>query len=324
MKISRFAVAAVPFILGLAGAAFSAVSFSLIYAVGELGIGRESFDRPVDVIEDRQENVYVLDQGNNRVQVLDRLGRYLRDWGSRGFAPRYFDTPTAIAADADVTRLFVVDTLNNRIQVFETDGTFAKTGTNGRSLTNPIGRLGSGNGDFNRPLGVAIDRKGNIYVADTGNNRVQKFDPSGNFLQEWGKFARRRGTQIENPVSIAYSDEGFGSIFVLNSPGCVVQQFDVEGNFLRQWPIHRKGEGAVCGPVSRIRIEPRRYTVYIADPENDRILLFDRDGEPLGVLKEGKVPFRKPGGLFVSDKFGETVVVADTGNNLIQKLRREQ
>ncbi len=65
--------------------------------------------------------------------------------------------------------------------------------------------------------------------------------------------------------------------------------------------MHRKGEGALCGP-SRIRIEPRKYTVYIADTENDRVILFDKEGEPLGALKEGKVipeTFRPVRGCFV-------------------------
>jgi hypothetical protein len=62
--------------------------------------------------------------------------------------------------------------------------------------------------------------------------------------------------------------------------------------------------------------------VYISDTENDRVMLFDKDGEPLGDLKVGKMPLKKPAGLFVSDAFGETVAVADTGNHLIQKFRR--
>lgn len=308
--------------LGFADVALSDVSFELVYSVGGFGIGRESFDRPVDVVEDRDENIYVVDQGNNRVQVLDRRGRFIREWGGRGFTPRYFDTPSAIAIERKTGKLYVVDTLNHRIQVFDPDGSLSKTGATGKSIVNPIGRLGSGRGDFNRPKDVAVDKKGNIFVADTGNNRIQKFDPSGVFLQEWGKFARRRGVELKNPISIAYSDEGFGSIYVLDSHECKVQRFDIDGNFTKEWPMHRKGEGAPCGPSSRIRIEPRRYTVYIADTENDRVLLFDNDGEPLGELKEGKAPFMKPAGLYVSDAFGETVVVADTGNNLIQKLRR--
>lgn len=307
--------------LGLADVALAGVSFDLVYAVGGFGIGRESFDRPVDVVEDRDENIYIVDQRNNRIQVLDRRGRFLREWGGRGFAPRSFDTPSAITIDRNTGKLYVVDTLNNRIQIFDPDGSLAKTGPNGKPITNPIGRLGSADGDFNRPRDVAVDKRGNIYVADTGNNRIQKFDPSGNFLSEWGKFARRRGVQLNNPVSLAYSDEGFGYIYVLNSPECRVQKFDFDGNFVKEWPMHLKGEGALCGP-SRIRIDPRLYTVYIADTENDRVVLFDRDGEPLGELKEGKVPLKKPGGLFISQVFGENVIIADTGNNLIQKFRR--
>ena len=129
--------------------------------------------------------------------------------------------------------------------------------------------------------------------------------------------------EINTPVSVAYSDEGFGYIYVLDLPECRIQKFDADGNLEKSWRMHQKGEGAHCGP-SRIRIEQRRYTVYIADTENDRVLLFTRDGEPLGELKDGKVPFRKPGSLYINDLFAEDVIVADTGNNLIQKFRRKR
>src|SRR5512146_2585266 len=70
--------------------AASDVAFDLVYAVGDYGIGRRSFDKPVDVVEDQQENAYVVDQGNNRIQVLDRRGTFLREWWGRGFAPGSF------------------------------------------------------------------------------------------------------------------------------------------------------------------------------------------------------------------------------------------
>jgi DNA-binding beta-propeller fold protein YncE len=257
------------------------------------------------------------------VQVLDRRGNFLREWGRSGIAPRAFDNPSAIVIDAKTELLYVVDTMNYRVQVFDRDGELAKKAPDGRPLTNPFGRLGSGNGEFNTPKDLALDRKGNIYVVDAGNNRIQKFDPSGKFLVEWGKFSRRRAVEITTPMSVAYSDEGFGYLYVLNFPDCRVLKYDLEGNLHREWPMHRRGEGAQCGP-SRIRIEPRKYTVYIADTENERVLLFDKDGEPLGELAGGKVPFRKPRGVFISDQWGEQAVVADSGNNLIQTFRRER
>ena len=87
--------------LAVAASALAAsdVSFEFRDAVGGFGIGRESFDRPVDLVRDREENIYVVDQGNNRVQVLDRRGRFLKEWGGRGFSPGFFDTPNAIAID---------------------------------------------------------------------------------------------------------------------------------------------------------------------------------------------------------------------------------
>jgi DNA-binding beta-propeller fold protein YncE len=312
MKTLRGAALAL-FFLSLPGFAWSDISFDLDYTVGGFGIGRESFDRPVDVVEDRDENIYVVDQGNNRIQVLDRRGRFVREWGKRGFSPGSFDTPSAIAFDQRTETLFVVDSLNHRVQKFDKNGKLLMT----------FGRLGSSNGDFNKPMDVALDKRGNIYIADTGNDRIQKFDPLGKFLQEWGKFAKRRGTELNNPVSVAYSDEGFGSIYVLNSPECRVQKYDIDGNLLKAWPMHQKGEGALCGP-SRIRIEQRKYTVYIADTENNRLIVFDRDGEALGELKGEETPFKKPGGLFINDLFGEEVLVSDTGNHIIRKFRRNR
>lgn len=312
MKMRALQAAVLLLVLSGAGRAAAEVSFDLLYSVGGFGIGRQSFDTPVDVVEDREENVYVVDQGNNRIQVLDRRGTYLREWGGRGFTPGLFDRPSAIAIDPGTGNLFVVDRLNHRVQKFDPNGKFLMT----------FGRLGSGDGDFNRPMDIALDKKGDIYVADTGNNRVQKFDPNGKFILEWGKYARRRrGVELTNPVSLAYSEEGFGYIYVLTSPECLVQKFDIDGALVKTWPMHRKGENALCGP-SRIRIESRRYTVYISDTENNRLILFDKEGEPLGELRGEKLPFKKPGGLFVNVSFGENAVVADTGNHLVQKFRR--
>lgn len=311
MRRMRLAVAVLA-LVSLAGVARADVSFEFEDSFGGFGIGRERFDQVADVAVDRNENVYVLDRGNNRIQVLDRRGRFLREWGGRGFSPGSFDAPTAIAIDRNAGYLLVVDTGNHRVQKFDLNG----------KLLFGFGRLGSGDGEFNKPSDVAVDKRGNIFVSDTGNNRVQKFDPAGKFLAEWGKFSRRRrGQEIDNPVSIAYTDEGLGAVCVLNGTGCRVLKFDTDGSLLKEWAMHKKGEGLPCGP-SRIRIETRRYTVYIADAENNRVAVFDKDGEPLGELKGGKTAFKKPASLCINDVFGEQLVVADTGNNLVQIFRR--
>jgi DNA-binding beta-propeller fold protein YncE len=299
----------------LPGLARAGAEFEATDSFGDHGIAKGSFDRPVDVVRDHDENFYVVDQGNNRIEVFDRRGRLLRTWGGRGISENNFDLPSALAIDEGNSALYVADTRNNRVQKFDLSG----------KLLLGIGALGSGNGEFKGPTDVAVDGKGNLFVADPGNNRVQKFDSAGNFLSEWGKYSRRkgRGKEIEKPLALAWSDEGWGALYVVEADTCEVKKFDVDGVMLKSFMIHRKGEGLPCGQV-RIRIEPRKYTVYISDTENDRILLYDRDGESLGEIREGRVPFRKPGGVFISTLFGEDVAVADTGNHLIQILRRRR
>ena len=95
--------------------------------------------------------------------------------------------------------MFVVDTGNHRVQKFDLKGKFLLS----------FGRLGSGDGDFNKPMDLVPDRGGNLYVADG-----EQPDPEIRLRREVppvvGKFARRRGVELNNPVSVAYAEEGFG------------------------------------------------------------------------------------------------------------------
>jgi tripartite motif-containing protein 71 len=72
----------------------------------------------------------------------------------------------------------VVDSGNHRLQVFTPDGTFV----------GKCGRTGSGDGEFDQPWGITLDRGGNIYVADWKNHRVQKLSPEGKFLMKFGEY----------------------------------------------------------------------------------------------------------------------------------------
>jgi DNA-binding beta-propeller fold protein YncE len=71
--------------------------------------------------------------------------------------------------------LLVTDTGNKRVQVFDQDGNFVAQ----------FGSPGSGEGQLNEPVGLAVDANGNIYVADTWNKRIQVFDPNFNFVRQW-------------------------------------------------------------------------------------------------------------------------------------------
>ena len=97
-------------------------------------------------------------------------------WGSLGSAPGQFDDPAGIVIDPK-GYVFVVDSDNDRIQKFTSNGTFI----------GQWGTPGSGPGHFNNPLGITINYvSGNVYVTDTGNDRIQKFTNNGTFIGQWG------------------------------------------------------------------------------------------------------------------------------------------
>jgi DNA-binding beta-propeller fold protein YncE len=82
--------------------------------------------------------------------------------------------------------------------------------------------VGSGNGQFNRPYGVAVDGGGHVYVADTGNNRVQVFTTDGAYLTQWGTYGSGDG-QFSAPFGVAV--DGGGRVYVTDTDNSRVQVF---------------------------------------------------------------------------------------------------
>jgi DNA-binding beta-propeller fold protein YncE len=101
---------------------------------------------------------------------------------------------------------------------------------------------GSANGRFTQPYGVAIDTTtNNIYVLDTGNNRVQEFDSSGAYVRQWGTLGSGNG-QFNNPQAIAIATSS-GKIYVVDQGNYRVQEFDSSGNYISQWGSQGSGNG---------------------------------------------------------------------------------
>ena len=115
--------------------------------------------------------------------------------------------------------LYIVDSLNNRVQQFTKDGTFlAKFGEEGR-----------GEGQFNLPWGITIDNYGDIYVADWQTHRVQKFSPGGTFLTSFGTFGSGAG-ELNYPTDVCVDDEG--DVYVCDRRNDRVQIFAPDGDFI--------------------------------------------------------------------------------------------
>ena len=129
-----------------------------------------------------------------------------------------------------------------------------------------FGSYGSGDGQLNIPYGVALDAAGNIYVADSGNQRVQVFNSQGNFLFKFASPA------FDPPIGVAL--DASGNIFVTDyycSQGCV-QVFDSQGTFLTAFGSYGRGDGQCDGPWG-VAVGATG-NIYVADDGNSRIEVF--------------------------------------------------
>lgn len=180
--------------------------------------------------------------------------------GGKGATRGQFDFARGIAVDPR-GNIIVADTNNARIQRFSPTGAFLSLfGVNG---TRP--------GEFREPNGVAVDSKGNIYVADVGNHRVQKLDVNGRFLTEW------RGPEpgFYGPRDIFVAGDDI--IYVVDQGRSRVVRMDGNGVVRAFWGSQGTGDGQFDEPTSVVADE-KRDRVYVADPHNKRIEVFDTKG----------------------------------------------
>jgi len=172
------------------------------------------------------------------------------------------------------------------------------------------GGQGGGEGFFNYPTGIAVDKNGYIYVVDTLNDRVQKFKADGSFDCSWGESGNDDG-QFSSPIGIAVDSQGF--VYVAGGNGGNIQKFTSTGNFVQKW----SGLSSPCG----IALDPSEQFVYVTEERNDTVQKFDRDGNHIktfGATGTGDGEFDHPSGI-ATDVAGNVYVV-DINNSRIQKL----
>jgi NHL repeat-containing protein len=256
------------------------------------GLGGEISDL-WSVATDAAGNVYVADSGNNRIEKFDSAGNWLRAWGKNvngggvfgictvaascqaggfGGLGGEFNQPQGVTVDAS-GNVYVADRNNGRIQKFDSSGNWLRTW--GKNVDNVVAgtgfeictiaanckaadaSTGGLGGELTVPIGIATDAANNVYVADLGNDRIQKFNASGTWDRTWGKNvdnvvagtgfeictiaanckAADASTGLGGELSgaIAVAADAAGNLYVADGDNARIQKFDSSGNWLRAW-----------------------------------------------------------------------------------------
>jgi len=222
-------------------------------ATGDLVDTITGVSEPQGVFITSYGDVYVAEEGADRVSVWSTDGDFKRAWGVAGSGNGQFDEP----CDAHVTaagEVFVADTGNNRIQVFDVNGGYLRQ----------WGTAGSANGQFNMTCSHSglVVLGDEVYVADTVNNRVQVFDLAGTYLRQWGSFGSGEG-QFSSPYGIDAVD---GLVFVTDGGNTRVQVFSGGGQF--QSSIETPGV-----PVG-IVVDPSRTAFWVSADSSASVVSF--------------------------------------------------
>lgn len=181
---------------------------------------------------------------------------------------------------------------------------------------------GSEPGQLQHPRGLSVAPDGTIYVADSGNNRIEHFSPDGKLLQAWGTFAdvskgQAPGGTFYEPWDVAVGKDG--SVFVTDTWNHRVQKFSADGKFLQMWGYFGQAEKpeAFWGP--RGLAVDGQGRVYVVDTGNKRVVIFNPDGTFVAQFgSAGLDPgqFDEPVGIAVDSQ--GLVYITDTWNQRIQ------
>ena len=257
---------------------------------GSQGSGMGQFNGPYGIAVDSSGNIFVADSGNNRIQKFDSNGNFLLAWGCANATTTACQSdlqgngemwgPSYLTTDS-FGNVYVSDPGNERVQKFDNDGNYiTQWGCPDPNSTNFVGGACVGDnaapGHFNGPGGIAVDSSGNVFVADLYNNRIEKFNETGSYLDEWGSKGSGQGQFSLGPHGVAV--DSLGDVYVTNyniTGGAIVndakvEKFDGSGHFIEEFGR----QGMISSPDDAngqfelpegIAVDPNAGYVYVTD-----------------------------------------------------------
>lgn len=220
----------------------------------------QPFERPFGIALDADENLYVSEQDGRRITVLDRSLRPVR-----AITHDSLVRPGGIDIDRQRKLLYVADpsrqgSQDHTVKVFDLEGHLLRT----------LGKeRGSCDGCLLFPTFVALDSRGNVYVSNTMNGRIDIFDPEGAYLRRIGERGNSYG-MFDKPKGVAL--DSFDNLYVVDSGWSNVQIFNPDGEVLLFFGGRGVNPGLLANPTG-IAID-KNNRIYVADYLNYRIATY--------------------------------------------------
>ena len=265
----------------------------LLATYGSEGTGAGQYISPWGIaIDPRNGNVYVSDQGNNRIEEVSSSGTFIKTfgWGVNksgkdefeictaecktgiaGSGNGQFSTVAGLAVDSS-GNVWVADFGNDRIEEFNEKGEYQKK----------FGSKGTSSEEFEGPTDIAISG-GNLYITDYHNNRVQEFSTAGTNLGHIGEAGTENG-KFSYPYGIA-AEPDTGDLYVVDSGNHRVQEFSAAGTFMTKFGSSGTGQGQFTTPQGVAVSASGR--IYVVDNGAD---LIDEWGRPVWLPAESGGP----------------------------------
>jgi uncharacterized protein (TIGR03437 family) len=295
------------------------------------------FFNPIRIAVDQNDNLYITDYGNQSIRYVNNSSDFINSIagnGSLGYSGDGGNSVGAQLADPhDVVidpsgNVYIADTLNARVRMIGTNGninTIAGNGTRGWS-----GDYGAAvNAQLNLPSGLALDKAGNLYIADFGNATVRKVDKSGNITTVagigFGTYGVTQGdggpatsASLQTPYSVQV--DASGVIYIGDTGSSSIRRVGLDGKistYVTNFPAQNfalDANGAIYFP------NYRSHTVEKILPGGTRLVIAGNGiaGDSGDGSQGSAAQFNQPYGVAV-DSAGN-VFVADAGNAVIREL----
>ena len=291
---------------------------------GKKGTAAGEFSSPIGIAFNPQNELFVTDLNNARVQKFATDGRHLGGFDLPYDKPERRSTMIGGIAIDEAGLLYLTYMVQHKVGVFRENG----------ELVREFGKPGSGAGEFQQPGGLLFPSPQTVLIADQCNHRVQLFQRDGTFVSQWGKYGTEdgdfdgvanKGSRFGGPHFLARDSRG--NIYTTEGVRGRVQVFSSEGKFLRKWGdlsdqpggFGAYGFGNFPHPFGPIGVAIDRHDRIYVSSLNNRVQCFSSTGQYLfGITGTGKdggdldhphgLAFDKDDHLYICDGGAQRIV----------------